>query len=153
MPRTRSILIDNTLGKIFTNVGSSASTDSSKLIAGTKLQSYTYSAASRSTTVVARNIGVTRGVPFPNNGLIVSGTLSVSSLATGRAIIVDIKVGSIYATSTVAGTISLPINTVTALTNLAISVQSGQFLFFDVTQVGNIRPGTGLSIKLDYFTG
>lgn len=153
MPRTRSILIDNTVGKIFTNVGSSASTDSSKLIAGTKLQSYTYSASRSSTTVVARNIGIATGVPFPNNGLIASGTLSISSVPTGRAINVDVKVGSTYATSTVATTISLPINTFTATSNLAISIQSGQFLFFDVTQVGNIRPGAGLSIKLDYYTG
>lgn len=153
MPRTRSILIDNTLGKIFTNVGSSTSTDSSKLIAGTKLQSYTTAANTKSTTVVARNIGIATGVPFPNNGLIVSGRLSISVAPLGRAINVDIKVGSTYATSTVAATISLPINTLTALTNLAITIQSGQFLFFDVTQVGNIRPGAGLSIKLDYFTG
>lgn len=153
MPRIRSILIDNTLGKIFTNVETSTSTDSSKLIAGTKLQSFTYAATTTATTVVAKNIGTGTGVPFPNNGLIVAGRLGVSVAPTGRAINVAIRVGSTYATSTVATTLSLPVSALSATTNLAINIQSGQFLYFDVTQVGNIKPGNGLSVKLDYYAG
>lgn len=154
MPRRiRSILIDNTLGKIYTNVDTTLSTDSSKLIAGTKLQSFTYAATTTATAVVARNIGTGTGVPFPNNSLIVSGRLGVSAAPLGRTIIVAIRVGSNYATSTVATTLSLPINALSSTTVLAINIQSGQFLYFDVTQVGNVRPGSGLSIKLDYYTG
>lgn len=154
MPRrVRSILIDNTLGKIYTNVDSTLSTDSSKLIAGTKLQSYTYAANIRSNAVVARNIGTGTGVFFPNRGLIVVGRLGVTVAPLGRTINVDIKVGSTYATSTVAATLSLPINSLASTTNLVVNVQSGQSLYFDVTQVGNVRPGTGLSIKLDYYAG
>ena len=153
MPRTRSILIDNTLGKIFTNVESSTSTDSSKLIAGSKLQSFTYAATTTATAVVAKNIGTGTGVPFPNNGLIVACRLGVSVAPLGRTINVAIRVGSNYATSNVATTLSLPINALSSTTVLAINIQSGQFLYFDVTQVGNVRPGSGLSIKLDYYTG
>ena len=151
--RTRSILVDNTLGKIFTNTDVVTTTDASKLIAGTKIQSSTISASSKTTAIVAKNIGTGVGIPFANNGLITNVTLSATSACAGQSIIVAIKVGSTYNTSTTATTVSLPVNSYSASTAASVSVQAGQNVYLDITQVGTTKPGVGLSVRLDYYTG
>jgi hypothetical protein len=151
--RSRSILIDSTLGKIFTNTNSTVVTDPSKLIAGTKIRSSTVSASSKTTTAITNNMGTGVGIAFPTGGLITSVTLSVSSAATGRSIVVAIRVGSSYASSTVSTSVSLSTSTLKATSTVSVAVQEGQYVFLDITQVGSIKAGSGLSVRLDYYTG
>jgi hypothetical protein len=153
MPRrTRSILIDNTLGKIFTNIDT-VTTDSSKLIAGTKLQATTISSGSKTNVVVAKNLGTGVGVPFVNPALLTTIKLSVSTAPAGQPIIVAVKGGSSYANSSVLTTVTLPVNTSTVTSSMSITIQSGQNIYLDVTQAGTTKPGTGLSVRLEYYTG
>jgi hypothetical protein len=151
--RTRSILVDNTLGKIFTNVSSVSTSNSSNLIAGTKIQSATISSGSKTTLVLTKNLGKGIGISFPRGGLITNVQLSLSGAATGQSVIVDVKVGTSYANSSTVTTATLPVNTLSTPKAVSISVQSGQYVYLDVTQTGNIKPGNGLSVRLDYYTG
>ena len=146
-------MVDNTLGKIFTNTDVVTTSDSSKLIAGTKLLTTTVGAAYQVTAFVIRNLGGGSGIPFASQGLIINATVTMFSAPIGQAVKVDIKVGSTYATSSVVSTLTLSAGTTSSSTSLSINIQAGQFVFLDITQVGNIRPGSGLAVKLNYYTG
>jgi hypothetical protein len=152
--RTRSILIDNTLGKIFTGVANSGTTDVSKLIAGTKIQNKGVSAPSKNNIVAATNIGDGKGVYFSADSLIVQVVLKASIAPKGRAAQVRLKKGSDgYSNSTVIDTYSLPANSVSATINTNISILAGQSVFADVVQGGSTTPGQGLSIAYNYYSG
>jgi len=148
--RTRSLLMDNTIGKIYTNVGATSEVNSSKLIAGTALKSYVLS--SKAATRVASNLSGT-GFPFSSNGLIQTLTLSVSTAPVGASIIVALKKGTAYANSTTSGTANIASGQKTGNTSISLNVSAGEFIFFDVTQVGSTSSGNKLSIRLDYFLG
>jgi hypothetical protein len=148
--RTRSLLMDNTIGKIYTNVGATSEVNSSKLIAGTSLKSYVLS--SKTATRVANNLSGT-GFPFTSTGLIQKLTLSVSNAPVGASIIVALKKGTDYANSTTSATANIASGVRTGNSSISLSVSAGEFIFFDVTQVGSTSSGQKLSIRLDYFLG
>ena len=148
--RTRSLLMDNTIGKIYTNVGATSEVNSSKLIAGTSLKSYVLS--SKTSTRVANNLSGT-GFPFASSGLIQTVTLSVSTAPVGASIIVALKKGTAYANSTTSATANIASGVKTGNTSISLNVSAGEFIFFDVTQVGSTSSGQKLSIRLDYFLG
>jgi len=150
MPRTRSLLMDNTIGKIYTNVGATSEVNSSKLIAGTSLKSYLIS--SKVSTKVASNLSGT-GFPFTSNGLIQSVSLSVDTAPTGSSIVVALKKGTAYANSTTIATANIASGQKLGNTSVGVSVSSGEFIFYDVTQVGSLSSGGKLSLRLDYFLG
>jgi hypothetical protein len=152
--RTRSILIDNTLGKIFTGVANSGTTDVSKLIAGTKIQNKGVSAPSKNNIVAATNIGDGKGVYFSADSLIVQVVLKASRAPKGRAVQVRLKKGSSgYDSSTTVDTYSLSADSTSATINTNISIAAGESVFADVVQGGSTSPGQGLSIAYNYYSG
>lgn len=152
--RARSILIDATLGKIFVNTSATTPTDPSKLIAGSRLTSSTLSASAKTKVSVANNLGFKGvGIPFVTGGLLAAVTLSVAAAPIGSPIIVNVKIGSTYATSTVQATVSLYSGTMGNGITTSTFIPAGHNIYLDVAQTGSIKPGFGLSIRLDYYKG
>lgn len=152
--RLRSILIDSTLGKIFTNTAEVTPSDPSKLIAGTKIQSTIISSPKKLSLVVSKNLGLTgAGKKFTSGALLTAATLDLMTTTMGASLIVLMKVGSTYETSTLAATLTLAAASRSQTTPLSITVQPNHAVFFDIAQVGTTRPGQGLSITLKYYAG
>lgn len=153
--RTRSLLIDATLGKIFMNTNQVTPSDPSKLIAGTKLQTTIISAPKTVSPKVANNLGLTgTGKKFPNGGLLTQADLKVVAPPLGSSIIVVLRKGDTYETSEVIATLEI-LSGLTASNsqNLAVTLAPNQAIFMDVSQVGVLRPGKGLSITLRHYSG
>lgn len=153
--RTRSFLIDNTLGKVFTGVTGTADSTPDKLIAGTKLLVKSLATGKSVQVVPTKNLGV--GTPgmylSASNSLVTRIDLSVSQTATGNSIIVTLRKGTSYATSEVITDYELPALTTTIGFNTAINLTSAETLYFDIAQSGSTRRGAGLSIRASYYTG
>lgn len=154
MPRrTRSILLDNTVGKIYTGT-SDATTDPTKLIAGS-VAKYANITSSRDAAVrIAYNLGITgKGIVFPVAATVTKVTLTTVTAPTGTPIIVAVKTGTNYASATQQGTYSIAIGETVSANTVSISVPAGSSVFTDVTQIGSLNQGTGLSIQYEYYSG
>jgi hypothetical protein len=152
--RTRAVLIDNISGKIYSNVSTVVSADKSKLIASTQPRQVGFVASSSATCTVTKNIGVSgTGLTFPVESLIDTITLKVSVLSVGSDIIVVIKSGSTYATSSIVSTCTLPAGQTSLVTTVSILVPAAGSIFADITQVGTTRAGAGLNVQFTYYTG
>ncbi len=152
--RTRSILVDSTLGRIFTNVVSSAASDASKLIAGTKTQRVSFTSPRTMIARVLSNAGASGlGLRFSNNALITSVVMNTAGEPTGRDLQIQLKKGSSYATSTAIGTFTLTAGSKVSTNAVAISITAGESIFMDIIQVGSVKPGTGLSVDLNFYAG
>jgi len=68
--RKRGLLIDSTLGKVWSNIDDVASGNASLLIAGTKLQSKVFSQSSTTVVNAATNLGSGPGLYFPTQTLV-----------------------------------------------------------------------------------
>jgi hypothetical protein len=153
--RTRSILIDGSLGRMFSNTASSSSATSANLIAGTKAaSSITYIKPKSSALTV---VTATKGARFINSGLITSITYKFDGAATqaapaGRAVIVRLRKVSSNGTSTNIANYTLPVNVLSGtITTEPIAITADDSFFWDVTQVGTTRPGQGLYITMTYY--
>ena len=155
--RTRSILIDATLGKMFTGTADISTATAANLIAGSTLRSVQNNYGTN-VTIAKVVTNAFKALTFPSNAIITSVKVmtnikSTTSPPTGSSIIITLKTGLTYATSTSAGTVSLPATTSSATTSITISVVAGDSLFADITQVGSTKPGKGLSVTPYYFIG
>jgi hypothetical protein len=153
--RTRSILIDNTLGKIFTGVDAVSSANASNLIAGTQVSSRGVSSPATTTVAVTKNLGGGSGIYFPHVGIIKNVIITAYSAPVGAAIVISLKKSSSsdYTTSTQVATFTLPVSTRTVTIPCSISFEAGSYFFIDVTQTGSTKPGTGLSVQLQHYMG
>lgn len=152
--RTRSFLVDNTIGKIFTGVTNVAQAAPDKLIAGTKLLVKSLSTSISVQAVPVKNLGNGKGLFLSSGGALVTKiAVSVSTTARGQPIIVVARKGVAYDSSTEIGTYTLPINTNVAEFPIQVQLDSTESLFFDVTQVGSNRRGSGLTIRVSYYSG
>jgi hypothetical protein len=154
MPRTRSLLIDNTLGKIFTNTDTTAAADASKLIAGTKLVSASIVANKSVIAKVTNNLsGNPQGVRFVSGGLVTAVIMSAATASTGRAIAFTFKVGTTYETATTLGTDQLNVTVTRKNAAVAWTIPAGSSIYVDITQVGNVRPGAGVGVQFNFYAG
>jgi hypothetical protein len=150
--RTRSILIDATLGKMFTGTADLSTATAANLIAGSTLRNVQNNYGTSVTTAkVVTN--AFKALSFPSNSIITSVKVMTNTGSTGASIILTLKTGTTYATSTSVGTVSLAASTSSATTSITISVAAGDSLFADITQVGSTKPGGGLSYTAYYFIG
>jgi hypothetical protein len=158
MPRrTRSLLIDASLGKIFAGASDSLSATAANLIGGSTLKSIQRNFGTSGILAKVTNDVITR-TPFPANAIITAVKVMVNTAPgsyqpTGSSIIITLKTGLTYATSTSVGDVSLPALTTSATTATSISILAGYTLYWDIIQVGSIRPGIGLSITPYYYIG
>jgi hypothetical protein len=153
MPRTRSVLVDNTLGRIFRGVSSVGAASAENLIAGSKIESSSFAAGSKVVARVLNNIGTGKGIFFPGGALITSLTLTAATAASGTPLIVRMRIGADYASSVEIDQYQLPNLSRSATFSASVTVPVGQSVFFDITQVGSIRPGAGVGARLSFYRG
>lgn len=156
--RTRSILIDSTLGKMFTGAADASTATAANLIAGSTLKNIQLNYGTNVTTAkVVTN--AFKNITFPSNALITSVKVMidtknfVSAQPKGSSIIITLRTGLTYETSTSVGTVSLAALTTSQTTITSISIAADSILFADITQVGSTRAGAGLSYTPYYFMG
>jgi hypothetical protein len=153
--RTRSILIDNTLGKIFTGVDTVANALANNLIAGTQVASKGVSSPSTTTVTVTKNLGGGSGIYFPHLGIITSVVMTAATASTGTAIVIALKKSSTsdYNSATQVATFTLPAGSKISTTSCSLTFAAGSYYFVDVTQVGSTKPGNGLSVQFQHYMG
>ena len=153
MPRIRNFLIDNTLGKIFTNVQTVNSANASNLIAGTKLQTKTVSTGNSVTLRITNNIS-NIGFYFPTDSLLTTATLRLSKAAKVSNTKLRFRSGTTYASSVIiADNVSIPINTLITTVSLNTLVNAGNYVYVDVINASPLASsaGNGLSVILSYY--
>lgn len=154
MKRTRSVLIDATIGKIFTNAVSAQQADPSKIIAGTKLASTSIISSKSSIAKITKNLsGSASGIRFPSGCLLVSITVTAATAPLGAPITFDIKSGTTYENSIVISTVSLKASYVKDTYPVALTIQPGNAIYVDIKQVGSVRPGNGVTVQFNYYSG
>ena len=151
--RIRSILVDNTLGKIFTGANSVSYATAANMIAGSQKQVKTVYAGATVTTKVANNLSGGNGISVGNNGVLTGVTLSLAAPAVGAAVTINLKKGSSYSNSSIVGTYSIPVSLLSAVYVTTLSFITTDNFYIDVTQVGSVKSGTGLLVQLSYYSG
>jgi hypothetical protein len=151
--RTRSILVDSTTGKIFTNVTATGDANSSNLIAGTLQKSGGFSIPNSQSARITNNLGGKNGFNFSTAGVVTEVSINSVIAPKGTGIQINLKRGTTYATSTVVGTYTLAELQTTSTTVTSITVASGDSLYVDITSVGTVVAGTGVSVKFKYYLG
>jgi len=151
--RTRSILVDGTIGKIFTNVISVSNANSTNLIAGTLQKSGGFSIPNSQSARITNNLGGKNGFNFATTGVVTEVSINSVIAPKGSGIQINLKRGTTYATSTVVGTYTLAELQTTSTTVTSITVASGDSLYVDITSVGTVVAGTGVSVKFKYYLG
>ena len=151
--RVRSILVDNTLGKIFTGANTVSNATAANLIAGTQKNIKTFSSAATTTMRVANNLFGGTGVSIGSNGVIVSVTLTAATAPVGSNTVINLKKGNTYSNSSVVGTYSMSSNSPIVLYSTTLNFSSSDNFFVDITQVGSTKSGSGLGVQLGYYSG
>lgn len=154
MTRTRSVLVDNTIGSIFRNITTVSQAGPSSTIAGAKLTTKSISGGSASLKI-QNNIGG-KGIFLIGGGLITQLIFNIKRTPKGSPVLVWVRKGTTYLNSTVIGEYTL-LESVTASVSqtqsVNINVAPGETMYFDVTQTGSIYPGAGLSVLIGYYAG
>lgn len=152
--RTRSMLLDASIGKIFTNTNQITPTDPSKLIAGTRLLSASIVNRGISSARITNNLsGKAEGLRFISGAVITSTTVSLTTATLGQSLKFDIRVGTSYDTSTIILSDELLPSVKTKLLTTVISVPSNNSLYVDIIQVGTINTGRSFGLQFTYFAG
>ncbi len=153
MPRNRSILIDADLGRAWADVTSVSTAPVSSKIFGANPLSKTLAQPTTSYVQVAKNIGgQVNGMTFNKaGGVITKLEFVVKTAPTGRSIIINVKKGLTYSGSVSIGVYSININSLSTQATVSFSYTASEALYFDVEQIGNVKPGTGLSITVSFY--
>lgn len=156
--RARSLLIDNSEGRIYSN-----QTGSNILISGLLLRNQSYNAPSTSKIVNTSNLGQ-KGLYFPNDSVIKTIILNTVTAPKSAKITLTVKNGVDYTNSSTLTTLvwtTLSTNSVNTTTfTPSISLTANDNLFFDVktelvsgTGLNVYNSGAGLSVLVNYYSG
>jgi len=156
MPRTRSVLVDNTIGRIFRNVTTVAQASAASVIAGDRLTTRSIGSGQAALIKIANNIGG-KGLFFVTGASVTQLRVSLIRAPRGRDALIQVRKGLTYATSTTVGEpYAIPAGNVnvaaTATYTVAITLAAGESLYFDVVQVGSMFAGTGLTVTVNLYT-
>jgi len=151
--RTRSILIDNTTGKIFTNITSASNANSSNLIAASLQKIGGFSISNSQSVRITNNLGGKNGFNFSSAAVVTEVSINSVIAPKGSGIQINLKRGTTYATSTVVGTYTLAELQTTSTAVTSITVASGDSFYIDITSVGTVIAGTGVSVRFKYYLG
>jgi len=150
--RTRSLLIDNTFGKIFTGITKTSEGGADKLIAGTKLLTKAITQNQRLTVIPTKNLGNGQGLTLsPSESLLTQIRMSVFVASSGQPVIISVLKGTSYSTSTQIGTYDLAAGVKAISHEVSHQILSGEKLFVNITQSGSARRATGLSLTFVYY--
>lgn len=154
MPRTRSVLVDNVVGSIFRNVTTTQQATAANVIAGSRL---TTRAISGGTSSLRPALNINRtGIFFITGGLVTKLTLSLLTAARGTTVLVEMKKGLTYDTSTSVGTYEIPLSVLRSVTvtyDVSVSMLPNERLFFDIVRSGSMTSGSGLTITAGFYAG
>jgi hypothetical protein len=104
-------------------------------------------------TNINKTLGVTNsgGWLFPQAVTLATLKAYVIGKPSGSSIIIPIKYGLTYATSTLLTTLTIASSSTTsALVKNTTSLPAQTYIYLDITQVGANTPGSGLSIQIAY---
>lgn len=157
MPRVRSVLVDNTIGSIFRNVATVSQATAENVIAGTRLSTRSITTGSSVNVVVRNNIS-SRGLQFLTGAVVTRLILLLATAPRGADVVVRMRKGMSYDTSTTVGDYSLSHTSLikknlTQEYNVSVNLAVGESLFFDVISVGSLSPGAGLRITAGFYAG
>lgn len=150
--RTRSLLIDNTFGKIFTGVSKTSEGAADKLIAGTKLLTKSITQNQRFVVVPVNNLGNGQGLTLsPSDSLLTQIRINVFVASSGQPVSILLLKGTSYATSTQLGTYELAAGVKAVSHNVSHQLLAGERIFVNIIQSGSTRRATGLSLTFVYY--
>lgn len=150
--RTRNLLIDNTFGKIFTNVTRTSDGSADKLIAGTKLLSKSITQNSRFIVVPTRNLGNGQGLTLSaSESLLTKIVMSVFVSSGGQPVTISVLKGLTYSTSTELGSYSLAEGLKSIQYDVSHQILSDEKIFVNIITSGSSRRATGLSLTFMYY--
>lgn len=158
MRRSRTVLLDNTTGTMYTNVTKPSLATAANVSAGPKPSTIktTISRAGRPTSIVNSNKPIR-----PKRDIIIT-TVSMDVTA-GRGLPADVaapQMGNLTiryrkvtsnGTETSLGTHSITSGNTSYTASVSYVLASTDQLFIDVTSVGTTRPGLGLIVYTTYF--
>lgn len=153
--RTRALLLDNTGGRMFTNVASSAEATADKVIAGTRPQAKVFTQPAARDVFTQQNLGsTTKGLLLSTRASVISRIdLAVTSApAGGTGIVVRIRVGATNTSATNAAELTIAPGATSAFQTLNIPVAAGHGVFIDVLSVGTVTKGRGLRVVFTFFS-
>jgi hypothetical protein len=167
--RTRSFLIDNTFGKMYANVTTTATATAANVIAGSKLASSVLSQGPTTAGAIANNLGNGSGIKLGYSGLLVGIKVACLTKASKGPTNTTFRIkygNSGYSTSTTllclenttdntwvlpydSTIVTYPINSITYPINLQWS--NNENFYVDVISAAyGVR---GLSITFNYYLG
>lgn len=150
--RTRSLLIDNTFGKIFTGVSNTSEGGADKLIAGTKLLNKSITQSQKLIVVPTLNLGNGQGLILSTGeSLLTQIKLSVFTASSGQAVTVSVLKGEAYDTATQLGIYEIAAGSKINQYNVSHQILSGEKIFVNIITSGSIRKATGLSLTFIYY--
>lgn len=150
--RTRSLLIDNTFGKIFTGVSKTSDGTADKLIAGTKLLTKSITQSQRFVVVPTLNLGNGQGLILSaSDSLLTQIRISAYSASSGQAVSISVLKGASYETATQLGIYQLAAGSKTILHSVSHQILSGERIFVNIITSGSTRRATGLSLTFIYY--
>lgn len=150
--RTRSFLVDNTLGKIFTGVKTTSEGTPDKLIAGTKLSVKTLAGLPKAIVVPLQTLS--GEVWFGANGALITRVeILVNSAPIGQPLIIGLRRGlrTDPAGQVQFATHSLAENSRYASHTVAHQIPAGQGMWVSVIQSGTFRRAVGLTVRFSYY--
>jgi hypothetical protein len=157
MPRTRSLLTEASIGRIYGNIASISNAAPSNTIAGKSLLNKSFTALSPTATVVNATNIYARGYQLSGNGGIIDSITASLASAAGVAgdanLVITIKKGTTYAGSTVAQTVTIASNVSSAsVYNANVTLGSTEFLYIDIAYSNTPkRYRSGLSVNFSYY--
>jgi hypothetical protein len=150
--RTRSLLIDNTFGKIFTGVNKTLDGTADKLIAGTKLLSKSITQSAKFVVVPSNNLGNGQGLILSvNQSILTQINMSVAVASSGQPVTIAVFKGESYDTSTLLGTYQLASGVKTFQHIVSHQISAGEKIFVNITTSGSSRRASGLSLTFLYY--
>lgn len=152
--RIRSLLIDNTLGKIFTGVSKTAEGSADKLIAGTKLLSKSITQNKRFIVVPTKNLGNGQGLILSaKESLLTQIIMTAFASSAGQPVTISVLKGLTYSTSTELGRYNLAEGSKSVQYYISHKLLPGEKIFVDVITSGSTRRAAGLSLTFMYYGG
>jgi hypothetical protein len=153
MARVRNFLIDNTLGKVFTNVQNITAANATNIIAGTKLQSRLLSTGAAVPLRIVNNLS-NIGLIFPTDSIITTIKVSLLKSTTWPTTRLRIKSGTSYSTATtVVPSISIPVNSLTVTSTVNLNIPAGNYVYVDIIDASPVptSAGAGLSVTFNFY--
>lgn len=155
MARSRSILLDNSLGRVFSGVAKTSDAQNSNVIGGSVPRVKSIAAATKTATVIDKlNIsskitGLSLG---DNGGQVTAVKVVVVKPPLGAMLVVKIRVGTTYDTSVEVDTVTLLSRALTSSSTVVFTVPAGHTIFADTkyTGVPSAR-AAGMTISFNHY--